>query len=234
VSRIRIVIVDDEPLARRGIRQLLAPHDDVEIAGEARNGREAVRILKTLTPDLVFLDVQMPELDAFEVLRRLEPKNRPAVIFVTAHDTFAVNAFESHALDYLVKPVNERRFNDALDRARERLRSRQPEHARRLVIATSAADVIVDVDEVVWIEAEDYYAAIYARGRRHLLRESLASLASRLDPERFVRVHRSAIVNLGQVREIADSLIVLRDGTRLPLSRRRREQVAEAIRRFAG
>jgi two-component system, LytTR family, response regulator len=230
VSRIRIVIVDDEPLARRGIRQLLSPHDDVEIAGEARNGREAVRMLKTLAPDLVFLDVQMPELDAFEVLRQLEPRNRPAVIFVTAHDTFAVNAFESHALDYLVKPVNERRFNDALDRARERMRSRQPEHARRLVIS----NVIVDVDEVVWIEAEDYYAAIYARGRRHLLRESLASLESRLDPARFVRAHRSAIVNLGQVREIADSLIVLRDGTRLPLSRRRREQVAEAMRRFAG
>jgi two-component system, LytTR family, response regulator len=230
VSRIRIVIVDDEPLARRGIRQLLAPHDDVEIAGEARNGREAVRMLKTLAPDLVFLDVQMPELDAFEVLRQLEPKNRPAVIFVTAHDTFAVNAFESHALDYLVKPVNERRFNDALDRARERMRSRQPEHARRLVIS----NVIVDVDEVVWIEAEDYYAAIYARGRRHLLRESLASLESRLDPARFVRAHRSAIVNLGQVREITGSLIVLRDGTRLSLSRRRREQVAEAMRRFAG
>ena len=233
MSKMRVVIVDDEPLARRGIRQLLAAHADVEVAGEARNGRDAVRVLDALRPDLVFLDVQMPEIDGFEVLRRLDPKLALDVIFVTAYDTFAVRAFESRALDYLVKPVQEARFNEAMARARERRRL-SAEHPRRLVIAANGTDLLLDMAEVVWIEADDYCAAIHARGRRHLLRESLASLESRLDERRFVRVHRSAIVNLEQVREIGETMIVLRDGTQLPLSRRRREQVAEAVRRFAG
>ena len=273
----RIVIVDDEPLARRGIRQLLAPHLDVEVAGEARNGREAVRMLNALAPDVVFLDIQMPELDGFAVLRQLTVDPLPMVIFVTAFDTFAVRAFESHALDYLVKPVHDARFQDALARARERLRSQEAvelsrrlssllatgfgsapeakavagaiasanasatatEPARRIVIGTGGTDVILDVAEIDWIEAEDYYAAVHARGGRHLVRESLASLETRLDRTRFVRVHRSAIVNLAQVIEIrtpaaGDAMVVLRSGVQLPLSRRRREQVADAIRRFAG
>jgi two-component system LytT family response regulator len=274
----RVVIVDDEPLARRGIRQLLAAHADVEVAGEARNGREAVRILNALALDLVFLDVQMPEIDGFAVLRQLTIDPLPAVIFVTAFDTFAVRAFESHALDYLVKPVHEARFQDALARARERLQSREavelsrrlssllasgvglaagaaaaagaaglagvgidpaaPPPSRRLVIGTGGSDLILEASEIDWIEADDYYAAVHARGKRHLVRESLASLETRLDRTQFVRVHRSAIVNLAQVREIraqalGDSTVVLRDGTQLPLSRRRREHVAEAIRRFA-
>ncbi|HEU4885813.1 MAG TPA: LytTR family DNA-binding domain-containing protein [Longimicrobium sp.] len=264
----RVVIVDDEPLARRGIRQLLAAHDDVEVAGEARDGREAVRVLRDLAPDLVFLDVQMPELDGFAVLRALD--TLPAVIFVTAFDTFAVKAFELHALDYLVKPLHEARFHQALARARERLRSREavelarrlslllaaggkgegaadvkidggtpPEPPRRLVIATGGADLVLDVAEIDWIEADDYYAAVHARGRRHLIRESLASLEERLAGSRFVRVHRSALVNLARVREVRagpgeDPAVVLHDGTRLPLSRRRRRQVAAALRRFAG
>jgi two-component system LytT family response regulator len=267
----RIVIVDDEPLARRGIRQLLAPHLDVEVAGEARNGREAVRMLNALAPDVVFLDIQMPELDGFAVLRQLTVDPLPMVIFVTAYDTFAVRAFESHALDYLVKPVHDARFQDALARARERLRSQEAvdlsrrlssllaagfgnaaeaganatnaisasEPARRIVIGTGGSDLILDVAEIDWIEAEDYYAAVHARGGRHLVRESLASLETRLDRTRFVRVHRSAIVNLAQVIEIrtpasGDAMVVMRSGIQLPLSRRRREQVADAIRRFAG
>jgi two-component system LytT family response regulator len=265
MTPMRVVIVDDEPLARRGIRQLLASHEDIEVAGEARNGREAVRMLNALAPDLVFLDVQMPECDAFAVLRQLAVEPLPAVIFVTAYDTFAVRAFESHALDYLVKPVHEARFQDALARARERLRSKEavelsrrlslllanggmggdanaarpPEPSRRLVIGTGGSDLILEVAEIDWIEADDYYAAVHARGRRHLVRESLASLEGRLDRAQFVRVHRSAIVNLAQVREIpaqaaGDSIVLLRSGTQLPLSRRRREQVADAIRRFAG
>jgi two-component system LytT family response regulator len=268
----RVVIVDDEPLARRGIRQLLASQDDIEVAGEARNGREAVRMLNALAPDLVFLDVQMPELDGFAVLRQLALEPLPAIIFVTAYDTFAVRAFEAHALDYLVKPVHEARFQDALARARERLRSKeaaelsrrlsallaggmaggaaggmaggaapraQESPSRRLVIGTGGLDLILDASEIEWIEADDYYAAVHTGGRRHLVRESLASLEMRLDRTQFVRVHRSAIVNLAQVREIrahavGDSTVVLRNGAQLPLSRRRREQVAEAIRRFAG
>jgi two-component system LytT family response regulator len=263
---IRVVIVDDEPLARRGIRQLLAAHDDVEVAGEARDGREAVRVLREVAPDLVFLDVQMPEMDGFAVLRALD--TLPAVIFVTAFDTFAVKAFELHALDYLVKPLHEARFHQALARARESLRSREavelarrlslllaaegkgdaaatvdpappPEPPRRLVIATGGGDLVLDVAEIDWIEADDYYAAVHARGRRHLIRESLASLEERLAGSRFVRVHRSALVNLARVCEVRsvpgeDPAVVLHDGTRIPLSRRRRRQVATALRRFAG
>lgn len=246
MNPIRVVIVDDEPLARRGIRQLLAAHADVEVAGEACNGREAVRMLKTLQPDVVFLDIQMPELDGFAVLRELDPGQAPLIVFVTAFDTFAVRAFDSQAVDYLVKPVPEARFLDALHRVRERLQSRwsdgrapRPAPPRRLVIGTSGgADLVVDLSEIEWIEADDYYAAVHARGRRHLVRESLASFEARLDRSRFVRVHRSAIVNLSHVRAVRtsadrDAAIVLGSGAEVPLSRRRREQVAEAIRRFA-
>jgi two-component system LytT family response regulator len=263
---IRALIVDDEPLARRGILQLLETCPDVQAIGEARNGREALAALDALAPDLVFLDVQMPELDGFEVVRARGAARMPYVIFVTAYDEFAVRAFETHALDYLVKPVNEARFASAMQRVRERMRyaealeltrrigellashDRRGETAdavprtaailpaRRLVVPTSTGDLVLDVDEIDWIQAEDYYAAIHARGRRHLIRESLSSLEQRLDPERFVRVHRSAIVPLERVREMrtvspGESVIVLRDGTRVPVSRRRREQVSELIRR---
>lgn len=268
---IRCLIVDDEPLARRGIRQLLEPNADVRVVGECRNGRETLAALDTLAPDLVFLDVQMPELDGFDVVRARGPARMPFVIFVTAYDEFAVRAFETHALDYLVKPLNEARFAAALDRVRERMRfaealeltrrigdllaahdRRGDKHAdvadasargpalvptRRLVVPTATGNLVLDVDEIDWIQAEDYYAAVHARGRRHLIRESLASLAQRLDPDRFVRVHRSAIVRLDRIREMrsagaGESLVVLRDGTRVPVSRRRREQVAELIRRL--
>lgn len=258
---IRVVIADDEPIARRGIRHLLAQHLDVDIVGEARNGKDAVRLLKTLVPDLVFLDVQMPELDGFAVLREITPDRMPDVIFVTAYDTFAVRAFEAHALDYLVKPVNEARFQDALVRARDRLGSKGAmalsrrltsllskdtpasktldaiaSSPRRLVIPTANGNLIVDIRDVSWIEAEDYYAAVHSAGRRHLVRESLTSLESRLNPLEFVRIHRTAIVNLAHVREVrpAESTLILRDGTSLPLSRRRRRRVQVAVRRFAG
>jgi two-component system LytT family response regulator len=263
-SRIRVLIVDDEPIARRGIRHLLAAHDDFEITGEARNGKEALRLIGILSPDLIFLDVQMPEIDGFDLLRLIPPERLPAVIFVTAHDAFAVRAFEAHALDYLVKPINEARFRDALTRARDRLRShealelsrrlsmllsngndlgpaRQPrvDPPRRLVIGAMGSDLIVDVAQISWIEADDYYAAVHAAGRRHLVRESLASLEARLDPFQFVRTHRAAIANLSHVREIksdasGESSLVLSDGTLLPLSRRRRRKVEAAMRRFAG
>jgi two-component system LytT family response regulator len=258
---LRVLIVDDEPIARRGIRQLLASHGDIEIAGEARNGKEAVRLLKMLSPDLVFLDVQMPELDGFAVLRQIEPEQLPAIIFVTAYDSFAVRAFEAHALDYLVKPVAEARFRDALSRACERLQSKEAldlsrrmilelnvhnadkaasiPPARRVIIGTAGSDLILDVLDIAWIEADDYYAVVHAGGRRHLLRESLASLEARLDHQQFIRVHRRAIVNLAEVRElrsqsVGEYFLVLSDGSQLSLSRRRRQKVAAAIRRFAG
>jgi two-component system, LytTR family, response regulator len=271
---IRALIADDEPLARRGIRQLLQAHPDVAVVGECRDGRETLRALDALAPDLLFLDVQMPELDGFAVLGARGAERMPAVVFVTAYDEFAVRAFETHALDYLVKPVSEARFAAALGRVRERLRSAEAlalarqlrallatraEHvhggapgapaafrasddagarqaARRLVVPTAVGDLVLDVGEIEWIQADDYYAAVYALGRRHLIRESLASLEARLDPARFVRVHRSAIVAIDRVRELrtgasGESAVVLRDGTRVPVSRRRREQVGEALRR---
>jgi len=228
---IRVVIVDDEPIARRGIRQLLSPHTDVEVAGEARNGIEAVRVLDALKPDLVFLDVQMPEIDGFEVLRRI--RHAPDVIFVTAHDTFAVRAFEERALDYLVKPVHAARFEEALARARERLRTKE-RGPRSLVVPANGSDLLIDVADIDWIEADDYYAAIHARGGRHLVRESLASLESRLASRCFVRVHRGAIVNLSRVAEIREASIVLRNGDEIPLSRRRREHVLETAKQWSG
>ena len=259
---IRAIIADDEPLARRGIRQLLSPHDDVLVVGESRNGTETVRALRALRPDLLFLDVQMPALDGFGVLREHGTEHMPAVIFVTAYDDFAVRAFEANALDYLVKPVEEARFAQALERTRERLRSaeaialsrklaallameEQRRHqggaVTRLLVPTSAGDLVLDADEIDWIEADDYYAAVHARGRRHLIRESLASLEQRLEPNRFVRAHRSAIVNIDRVRELrstsdasGETVLVLRDGTRVPVSRRRREQVAALLRRISG
>ena len=272
---IRALIVDDEPLARRGIRQLLEAYDDITVVGECRNGRDALAAFDSLAPDLVFLDIQMPELDGFEVLRARGAARMPYVIFVTAYDEFAVKAFETHALDYLVKPVSDARFATALARVRERMRFTEAlalsqrigdllatqalraargdvlagnsaagegslpgtiVPARRLIVPTSTGDLVLDVDEIDWIQAEDYYAAVHARGRRHLIRESLASLEQRLDPHRFARVHRSAIVPLDRVREMrtiggGESVLVLRDGTRVPVSRRRREQVASLIRR---
>ena len=265
MAEIRALIADDEPLARRGIRQLLEAHPDVTVAGECRNGRETLRALHSLQPDLVFLDVQMPQLDGFEVLRAYGASRMPAVVFVTAYDEYAVRAFETHALDYLVKQVRESRFAEAMRHVRERLRSDRALElagkleallemhgardegraardeapiARRLVVPTTTGEIVLDVSEIDWIQAEDYYAAVYALGRRHLIRESLASLEERLDPTRFVRIHRSAIVALDRVRELrsggfGESVVVLRDGTRVPVSRRRRERVAEAIRRGA-
>ena len=253
---IRVVIADDEPLARRGIRQLLATHPDMTVVGEARNGREALRLLGATRPDLLFLDVQMPELDGFGVLRERGAERMPAVVFVTAHDEFAVRAFEAHAIDYLVKPLEEARFADAMDRVRERLRSAAAVELsrrlsallstheresltnqaapRRLLVPTSNGQLLLDLGEIDWIEADDYYSAIHARGRRHLMRQSLSLLEQRLDATRFVRAHRGAIVNLDRVRELradaGDTVLVLRDGTRVPVSRRRREQVARRLR----
>jgi len=251
MDKIRVIIADDEPLARRGIRQMLSPHRDVDVLAEARNGRETVSLLRELKPDLLFLDVQMPELDGFGVLREVGAKYMPAVIFVTAYDEFAVRAFDAHALDYLVKPLEEARFAEALERMREHLRSakaldlsrklsallatREQERARqRILVPTSTGELVIEADEIDWIEADDYYAAIHAREGCHLIRESLASLEQRLDRARFVRAHRSAIVNLDRVRELrnerGETLLVLCSGVHVPVSRRRRTRVLRVLR----
>ena len=251
MDKIRAIIADDEPLARRGIRQLLAAHTDIAVVAETRNGRETVRALRELKPELIFLDVQMPELDGFGVLREIGSKHMPAVIFVTAYDEFAVRAFDAQALDYLVKPLAEARFAEAVERLRDRLQkskafalsrklsallaSHEQERAKqRILVPTSAGDLVIDADEIDWIEADDYYAAIHARKGRHLVRESLNSLEQRLDRKRFVRTHRSAIVNVGQVSELrqekGDMVLLLRSGMRIPVSRRRRQRVRKLLR----
>jgi two-component system LytT family response regulator len=251
MDKIRAIIADDEPLARRGIRQLLGPHLDIDVVAETRNGRETVRALRELKPDLLFLDVQMPELDGFGVLHEVGIKHMPAVIFVTAYDEFAVRAFDTHALDYLVKPLEESRFAQAVEHMRDRLRSakavdlsrklsallatRERERDRqRILVPTSTGDLVIEAEEIEWIEADDYYARVHARNGRHLIRESLSSLEQRLDNARFVRAHRSAIVNIDHVRELrhegGETLLVLGQGTRVPVSRRRRARVLRLLR----
>jgi len=253
MDRIRAIIADDEPLGRRGIRQLLNAHKDIAVVAETRNGRETVRALRELKPELLFLDVQMPNMDGFDVVREIGPQSMPVLVFVTAFDEFAVKAFEVHALDYLVKPLETARFTQALERVREQLRSskaanlsrklaallaaRETERAKeRIVVQTSRGKLILNADEVDWIEADDYYAAVHAGSARHLVRESLASLEERLNPEIFVRTHRSAIVNVDRVcelrKEAGESFLVLAGGSRIPISRRRRARIFRQLRRL--
>jgi two-component system LytT family response regulator len=256
MPEIRTLIVDDEPLARRGVRQLLAGHPDLVVVGECRNGRDALRAFDALSPDLVFLDVQMPGLDGFGVLRARQGHRMPFVVFVTAYDEFAVRAFETHAVDYLVKPIALARFEATLERVRERIRlveagqlagrlaallaadaarSGGAVQERKISVPTATGQLLLDRAEIDWIEARDYYAGIHAGGKRYLVRESLASLEKRLDPAQFVRVHRSALLRLDRVRELrttaeGDSVAILVDGTEVPVSRRRREQLAAMLR----
>jgi two-component system, LytTR family, response regulator len=259
MNRLRILVIDDEPLGRRAVRQLLLAHNDCEVVGEARNGREAIRLIRDLKPELVFLDVQMPENDGFGVLRALAPMALPWVIFVTAYDTFAVRAFEANALDYLVKPLHEGRFKDALCRVRERSRSKeaielskrlsallatenissepQSDPVRRLLVGTGEGAIILNMSDVDWISAEDYYVAIHSGGHKYLVRESLSSLETRLDDSQFLRVHRKVIVNLAQIHKAVShfeegSFLVLRNGDKVPVSRRLRPRVASALRRL--
>lgn len=233
MAEIRALIVDDEPLARRGIRQLLAAHPDVEVAGEARDGREAVRALATLKPDLVFLDVEMPGLDGLGVVRTHGADRMPVIVFVTAHDEYAVRAFEARALDYLVKPLADARFRATMARVRERLRGVRAR--ARIAVPTSAGDLLLDAAEVDWIEAHDDHVDIHTGPRRYRVRIPLAALEHRLDPARFTRVHRGVVVRLDCVRELrsgpigSGAMVVLRDGTELPVSRRRLAHVRSRL-----
>ena len=250
MKTIRVLVADDEPLARRGVRQLLAAHPDMLVVGESRNGPETLRAIEGLAPDLVFLDVQMPEMSGFDVLRARGPERMPAVVFVTAHDQFALRAFEAQALDYLVKPLNVERFEAALSRVRERVRmvaavdlaarlsallaAERAAGIDRLVVPAADGERVIPVDEIDWIGAEDYYACLYVGGRRHLTRESLSSLEARLDARQFVRVHRSAIVRVDRIRRLRTALrgdtLILHDGTTVPVSRRRRRAVQARLR----
>jgi two-component system LytT family response regulator len=240
LNRLRAVVVDDEPLARDTVRRLLERDPGVEVAGLA-SGVDAVAMIERTSPDILFLDVQMPEVDGFDVLEAVGADAVPAIVFVTAYDEYAVRAFDVHAIDYLLKPFDDARFARALARAKERvlsglpdarlaalLRQRSP-YLRRFLVRKRDRVVVVAAEDVDWIEAADYYASLHVGDTAHLLRESLNELEQRLDPERFVRVHRSAIVNVARVREIhplfhGDGALVLAGGARVKLSRARRDQ----------
>ncbi|PYP42005.1 MAG: DNA-binding response regulator [Gemmatimonadetes bacterium] len=249
-----VVVVDDEPLARSGVADLVREDPDLEVVAECADGRSALEAIERLRPDLVLLDVQMPELDGFEVLRRLDSARRPAVIFITAYDEFAVRAFDVHALDYLVKPFDDARFAEALGRAKRMIGGGAGELGRRLdallthlaaggpagnvqgriVVKTAGRVTFVRVEELDWVEAADYCIKLHTGGKSHVIRESMHALEGRLDPRRFFRVNRSAIVNLDRVREIqpyfkGEQVVLLQDGTRLKLSRGRRVELEERL-----
>jgi len=237
----RVLIVDDEPLAIAAIRNLLRSHPDVEIAGECQSGADAIAAIQSAPPDLVFLDVQMPEVDGFAVLEAIGRDRMPHVVFVTAYDQYAVRAFEVHALDYLLKPFDRERFEEALERARRRLESHpqwtervlamlregRSEYLERLIIRTGGRVFFVNAREIDWIEAQGNYVNLHAGANTWLFRESLGSLEARLDPRRFRRIHRSTMVNLDSIREMrpcfhGDYEVVLRNGITLKLSHRYR------------
>lgn len=233
----KALIADDEPAARRGVRQLLAAFPEFVVVGECRDGAEVLAALDTAAPDVVFLDVQMPGLDGFHVIRQRTPERMPAVVFLTAYDHFAIRAFEVQALDYLVKPVSEARFAATIARLRRHLRSAAPPPAEQsLVVATAKGALVVALRDVDWIEAADNYARIWTGGRSHLLREPLAQLERRIRPHGFARAHRQALVRLGAVRELTTTVdggmaVVLGGGVTIRLSRRRRAAFAAALKR---
>jgi two-component system, LytTR family, response regulator len=249
----RVLIVDDEPPARDTLKLLVSSEPDFEVAGECSHGEEAVAAITRAVPDAMFLDVQMPGMDGFEVLRTVGPATIPALVFVTAYDRYALRAFETHALDYLLKPFSDERFAAVLNRVRIRLRERRlaeagrklsalldsgsgPPRARQLIVRDGSRTVVIPYDEIIWIEAEDYYVRIHATSRRTLVRLSLKSLAEELDAACFVRVHRSAIVNLAFIRELeplasGDQRLVLHDGTELRVSRTYRPALDDRLGR---
>jgi two-component system LytT family response regulator len=237
--KIRAVIVDDEELARQVIRELLALHPEIAIVGECANGFEAVKIVTETKPDLIFLDIQMPKLDGFEVLELIG--TGCAIVFVTAYDSYAIRAFEVHAVDYLLKPFGTERFEAALERAKERLDSKAPsaavpatelaatarppaQHLERIPVRDGAQVFIIPVSKLDFAEAQDDYVALSTEGKKHLKQQPISSLEAALDPSRFLRIHRSYIVNLERVVKVEpygkDSHVaVLRNGVQLPVSR---------------
>jgi two-component system LytT family response regulator len=259
---IRAMIVDDEPLARASIRLLLETDTEVEIVCEAGSGSEAVDLIAQHSPDLLFLDIQMPGMNGFDVLAKIDTSRIPAIIFVTAFDQYALRAFEVHALDYLLKPFDDARFEKALSQAKAQVEQREinklsqklfallenreagpaaapraerSKYLTRLMIKSSSRIFFLKVEEIDWISAEDYYVKLHVGRKSHLLRETMNELEAKLDPEKFLRIHRSSIVNLDRVKEMhahfnGDYMVILNDGTELRLSRSRREQLQSLLK----
>jgi len=251
---LKTVIVDDEVLARDQLRSLLASHNDVEIAAECRNGAEAIAYLKAHAVDLLFLDVQMPRIDGFQVLEELGAARLPCTIFTTAYQEYAVRAFEIHAIDYLTKPIDVDRLNQSITRVRERLAGKAalttndqltnlllslqsnvmstPGFAERFLVRDADKEILLSVDRINWIEAAEYYCCLHVDGRSYMLRESISEMEKRLDPRKFLRIHRSTIVHLERIREIhresqTESSVVLHDGHTLRISRTGRQRLLE-------
>jgi two-component system LytT family response regulator len=231
-AKIRAVIVDDEPLARSSLKVLLRRDPGVELVAECKSGTEALAEIRRSKPELVFLDVQMPECDGFDVLEQLGSEMPPALVFVTAHDQYALRAFEAGALDYLLKPFDNARFERALHRAKQRIEQGKetPRKIERLAIKNAGQVLFQKIAEIDWIEAADYYVCLHVGTRTHLLRRSMSDLDQELEQATFCRIHRSAIVNLERVRQLEISEdggtnVVLNSGTRLPLSRRYRKEL---------
>jgi two-component system LytT family response regulator len=253
---IRVLIVDDEPPARENLRLLLEGVEDVEVVAECGSGARAARAIRELEPDLVFLDVQMPSMDGFEVIEAVGPERMPITVFVTAYDRYALRAFETRALDYLLKPFDDARFAETLERARERIRERaESDFARRMLSlvedrATSPGRrplthltvrerdrvVVLRVEDVDRFEAAGDYVEVHVGGRTHLIDDTMKRLEARLDPHRFVRIHRSHIVSVDRIRDLqpffhGDYVVTLVDGTELRLSRARRGALERALGR---
>lgn len=242
-TKIRVLIVDDEPLARDRVRALAAGVPDLEVAGESADGQEALEAISRLRPDLVFLDIQMPGLDGLEMLRQLEPGLTPAIVFVTAYDQFAIQAFELHALDYLLKPFDDERFAAAVDRVRVWLSRAEPARdlqgriealladlrpagpaVQRLAIKSGGRVLLLRLDEIDWVEAADNYVNLHVGTESHMLRETMNAIEKRLPVDQFLRISRSTLVNLDRVKELqplfhGEYAVILRNGTRVTLSR---------------
>jgi len=253
---IRTLIVDDEPLARSGVRQLLSTDREINVVAEAGDGAEAIRLIRQQGVDLVFLDIQMPVTDGFGVISAVGAERMPVVVFLTAYDQHALKAFEAHALDYLLKPFSDRRFARALAHAKRAVFQRRLGEAAqqlggllgagksaetgsekflaRILVRSAGRTRFVTVNDIDWIEAADYYSKLHAGGQIHLVRETMSALELKLDAEKFVRVHRSAIVNIERCVEIQPEfqgrfVLIMRDGSRVPMSRGRRGQVEKAL-----
>ena len=245
--KIRTIVIDDEPLARDRLLKLLRAEPEIEIVGEAKNGREGVELIRQTKPALAFLDVQMPELDGFGVLAALAPEERPAVVFVTAFDKFALKAFEVHAMDYLLKPFDKQRFQTALRRVLQQLERAQPAQLNeqlsallselrpspssdRLAVKGEGRVVFVKIADLDWVEAADNYVSLHVGKETHLLRETMTNLEQRLPHQQFIRISRSNMVNIDRVKELqplfhGEYAVILRDGTKLTLSRSHRDKL---------
>jgi two-component system LytT family response regulator len=242
--RLKSVVADDEPLARERLKLLLAEDPEIEVVAECRNGREAILQLQSTSVDLLFLDIQMPGSGGFEVIEAIGSQRMPPTVFVTAHQEFAVKAFAVHALDYLTKPIEAERLRETLSRVRKRIAENaafltqerlisllsavnataKEKYQERFLVRDGTKDVLIPVDEIEWIEAADYYSCLHVKGRKYMLRQSIKQLGTVLDPAKFVRIHRSAMVRMDQVGEIhrdgeVEYCIVLKNGQRLKMSK---------------